>query len=70
MTKPGTSRQSCFTRSIINLTKEEVGTTSVRKHLVVVVRYVSKRKNVELRFTTSSSDVDREQNRECDAATD
>lgn len=42
----------------------------MRKHLVVVVRYVSKRKDIELRFTTSSSYVDWEQDRECDAATD
>jgi hypothetical protein len=42
----------------------------VRKHLVVVVRYVSKRKDIELRFTTSSSYVDREQDGKGNAASD
>jgi len=53
---------------IVCRTKEEVGTTRVRKHLVVVVCYISKREDVKLRFASASSDVDRKQDREGDAA--
>jgi len=41
----------------------------VRKHLVVVVRDISERKDVELRFAPASSNVDRKQDREGDTAT-
>jgi hypothetical protein len=70
MTKPGTVYQLYSRKSIVDLTKEEVGTTSVRKQLVVVVRYVSEREDVELRFTSTTCDVDRKQYREGDAAAD
>lgn len=42
----------------------------MRKHLVVVVRYVSKRKDIELRFTTTSRDIDWEQDGKGNAASD
>lgn len=55
---------------VVCRTKEEVGTASVRKHLVVVICYVSKREDVELRFASTSRDIDWKQDREGDAAAD
>ena len=42
----------------------------MRKHLVIVVRDISERKDVKLRFASTSSDVNGEQDREGDAAAD
>jgi hypothetical protein len=58
----------CFKRPIVDLTKEEVGTASVRKHLVIIVRHISQRKDVKLRFTAPTSDVNWQKYRESDAA--
>jgi hypothetical protein len=60
----------CTRRSIVRLTKEEVGTASVREQLVIIVRYISKRKDVKLRFMTPASDVNWQKYREGDAAAD
>jgi hypothetical protein len=48
----------------VRRTKEEVGTTSVGKQLVVVVGHVAHGKDVELRFASATCDVDGEQDRE------
>ena len=42
----------------------------MRKHLVVIVGYISKRKDIELRFASTSSNVDWEKHRKGDAAAD